>query len=182
MEVISFSDVETADTHTASFVPQGSGYVGTFSLDPVSEAGGTGSVAWHYSVDNADIQFLAQGQTLSQTYTVTIMDDHGQLTQQDVTVAINGANDGPTAVDETIISDAGADGAIQVFRPGRWPSTTPIPTRSIICSSTASSPARAVTLFRSATSSLSTMRRRVVRSPTPPPTASRPAATLPPRP
>jgi VCBS repeat-containing protein len=111
---ISFSDVETADTHTASFVPQGSGFVGIFSLDAVSEAGGTGSVAWHYSVDNADIQFLAQGQTLIQTYTVTIADDHGQLTQQDVTVAINGANDGPTAVDETIISDAGADGVIGI--------------------------------------------------------------------
>ena len=95
-------------------MPQGSGYVGIFSLDPVSEAGGTGSVAWHYSVDNADIQFLAQGQTLSQIYTVTITDDHGQLTQQDVTVAINGANDGPTAVDETIISDAGADGVIGI--------------------------------------------------------------------
>ncbi len=34
---ISFSDAEAADTHTASFTPQGSGYVGTFSLDPVSE-------------------------------------------------------------------------------------------------------------------------------------------------
>ena len=48
---IAFSDVETADTHTASFTPQGSGYVGTFSLDPVSEFGGSGSVAWHFSVE-----------------------------------------------------------------------------------------------------------------------------------
>ncbi len=31
-------------------------------------------------------------------------------TQQDVTVAINGANDAPTAVNETVISDAGASG------------------------------------------------------------------------
>jgi hypothetical protein len=35
---IAFSDVETADTHTANFVPQGGGYLGTFSLDPLSEA------------------------------------------------------------------------------------------------------------------------------------------------
>ena len=37
-----------------------------------SESGGSGSVGWHFSVDNADIQFLAQGQTLVQTYTVMI--------------------------------------------------------------------------------------------------------------
>ena len=55
------SDVETSDTHTAGFTPDGVGYVGTFSLDPVTEGGGNGSLAWHYSVDNADIQFLAQG-------------------------------------------------------------------------------------------------------------------------
>ena len=33
---ISFADVETADTHTASFTPLGNDYVGTFSLDPVT--------------------------------------------------------------------------------------------------------------------------------------------------
>ncbi len=33
---IAFADVETGDTHTASFVPQDGDYVGTFSLDPVS--------------------------------------------------------------------------------------------------------------------------------------------------
>jgi VCBS repeat-containing protein len=71
---IAFSDIETGDTHTASFVPQGSGYVGTFSLDPVSEAGGTGTVGWQFSVDNADIQFLGQGETLVQSYTVMIDD------------------------------------------------------------------------------------------------------------
>jgi hypothetical protein len=53
--------VKTADKHTASFTPDGIGYVGTFWFDPLSESGGAGSVAWHYSVDNADIQFLAQG-------------------------------------------------------------------------------------------------------------------------
>src|SRR5258708_31000057 len=84
---IAFTDVETADTHTASFTPDGSGYLGTFSLDAVSEAGGNGSLAWHYSVDNADIQFLAQGQTLFQSYSVLITDSHGASTVQCITVA-----------------------------------------------------------------------------------------------
>jgi VCBS repeat-containing protein len=109
---ITFTDVETADTHTASFTPDGSGYVGTFSLDPVSESGGSGSLAWHYSVDNADIQFLAQGQTLVQTYSVTVTDDHGASTLQTVTIAIDGTNDAPTAVNDTVITDAGPNGTV----------------------------------------------------------------------
>ena len=111
-ERIAFSDVETADTHTASFTPQDSGYVGTFSLDPVTEAAGSGSVAWHYTVNNSDIQFLAQGQTLTQTYTVFVTDDHGVSAAQDVTVAINGTNDAPTAVNETVITDVGPNGTV----------------------------------------------------------------------
>jgi VCBS repeat-containing protein len=109
---IAFSDIETADTHTANFTPDGSGYVGTLSLDPVSESGGSGSVGWHYSVDNADIQFLAQGQTLVQTYTVTVADNHGASTLQTVTIAIDGTNDAPTAVNDTVITDAGPNGTV----------------------------------------------------------------------
>ena len=92
--------VETADTHTASFTPDNSGYVGTFSLDPVTESGGSGSVNWHFSVADADIQFLAQGQQLTQDYLVSVTDNHGASTTQDVTVTINGTNDAPTAVSE----------------------------------------------------------------------------------
>lgn len=111
---LSFSDAETGDTHSASFLPNGSDYVGTFSLDPVSEAGGAGSVAWHFTVDNADIQFLAQGQTLTQDYLVTIADNNGGSTTQDVTVTINGTNDAPTAVGETVITDVGANATVEI--------------------------------------------------------------------
>lgn len=111
---MSFSDAETGDTHSASFLPNGSGYVGTFSLDPVSEAGGTGSVAWHFTVDNADIQFLAQGQTLTQDYLVTIADNNGGSTTQDITVTIDGTNDAPTAVSETVITDVGASATVEI--------------------------------------------------------------------
>jgi VCBS repeat-containing protein len=122
---IAFSDIETGDTHTASFVPQGSGYVGTFSLDPVSEAGGTGTVGWQFSVDNADIQFLGQGETLVQSYTVMIDDGQGGTVPQTVTVAINGTNDAPTAVGENIITDVGR-AVLSRFSRGCSPPTTPI--------------------------------------------------------
>lgn len=110
----SFSDAETTDTHTVSFVPADSNYVGTFSLDPVSESGGSGSVGWHFTVNNADIQFLAQGQTLTQDYFVTVDDGHGGTVIQDVTVTIDGTNDAPTAVGETVITDAGAGGSVAI--------------------------------------------------------------------
>jgi VCBS repeat-containing protein len=107
---INFTDAETGDTHVASFQPNGGGYVGTFSLDPVSEVPGTGSVAWHFSVDNSAIQFLSQGQTLTQDYTVTITDSNGASTTQDVTIAINGSNDPPVAMADNVITDVGTSG------------------------------------------------------------------------
>jgi VCBS repeat-containing protein len=111
---IAFSDIETADTHTANFTPDGSGYLGTFSLDPLSESGGSGSVAWHYTVNNSDIQFLAAGQQLIQSYTVNVTDNHGASTPTDVTITINGANDAPTAVSENVITDAGPSSVIDI--------------------------------------------------------------------
>lgn len=103
---VSFSDIETGDTHTASFVAQAGGYVGTFSLDPVSESSGTGTVAWHFTVDNADIQFIGEGDSVTQTYTVLVTDDHGESIGQDVTITINGTNDAPTTVnDDSIITN-----------------------------------------------------------------------------
>jgi len=112
--VISFSDVETADTHTANFTALGADYVGTFSLDSVSEASGSGSVGWHFTVNNADIQSLAQGQSLVQDYQVAVSDDHGGTTFQNVTVTINGTNDAPTAVGETVITDVGPNGTVDI--------------------------------------------------------------------
>jgi VCBS repeat-containing protein len=111
---ISFSDVETTDTHTANVAPLGMGYVGTFSLDPVAEASGAGSVDWHFTVNNSDIQFLAQGQSVTQDYLVTITDDHGASSVQDIAITLNGTNDAPTAVDENVISDAGPSGIIDI--------------------------------------------------------------------
>jgi VCBS repeat-containing protein len=111
---IAFADVETGDTHTASFVPQSGDYVGTFSLDPVLESGGSGSLVWHYDVNNSDIQFLSQGQQLIQTYTVFVTDDHGASVGQDVSVILNGVNDAPTAVSENVITDVGANGTVDI--------------------------------------------------------------------
>jgi VCBS repeat-containing protein len=114
---IAFADIETADTHTVSFVPQSGDYVGTFSLGAVTEGGGAGSFGWDFTVNNSEIQFLALGQTVTQTYTVSVTDNFGATVTQDVAVAISGTNDAPTAVGaDTVITDAGVDGGL--FIPG----------------------------------------------------------------
>ncbi len=97
---ITFDDLDLSDTHSASFAAQGSGYLGTFSLDPVNQA--SDSVGWDFQVDDSAIDFLDEGETLTQTYTVTLDDGHGGTTTQDVTVTITGEADNlpPDAVDD----------------------------------------------------------------------------------
>ncbi|TPL74401.1 adhesin, partial [Mesorhizobium sp. B2-3-13] len=99
---ISFADVDLTDTHTvsASFLSStnaGGGQLGSLSaaktLDTSGGTGGTGT--WNYSVNNAAVQFLAAGQTIQETYKVTVADNHGGSTTQNVVVTIHGTNDAP---------------------------------------------------------------------------------------
>src|SRR5438132_1218931 len=59
---VTFTDLDLTDHHTTSFAAQGAGYLGTFSLDPLtpdSTGGVTGSVGWHFSVTDGALDFLA---------------------------------------------------------------------------------------------------------------------------
>ncbi|HEU0099254.1 MAG TPA: Ig-like domain-containing protein [Allosphingosinicella sp.] len=89
---IAFADVDLSDTHTASFTAQGGGYYGTFTLDPVDQAGD--SVGWDFTVSDAALEGLSEGQIVIQTYTVTVDDGHGGTATQDVTITITGAGVG----------------------------------------------------------------------------------------
>ncbi|WP_448035521.1 VCBS domain-containing protein [Bradyrhizobium liaoningense] len=118
---IAFNDPDLTDTHTASYVlksttssahlpgfTDGTSHIGTFTLTAVSESPGVssrGSVGWTLAIDNSDpvLQSLAEGQTVTQVYTVTVDDHHGGTVTKDVTVTITGTNDAPT-----ITSDADA--------------------------------------------------------------------------
>ncbi|MCK1727677.1 VCBS domain-containing protein [Bradyrhizobium sp. 142] len=101
---ISFSDVDLSDTHSASFAAAASNAttLGIFSLDPVSEAANAanGSVQWHYTLNNAAAQYLAQGQSVTESFVVTVNDGHGSTATQTVTVTITGTNDAATVSSE----------------------------------------------------------------------------------
>ena len=49
------------------------------------------------------LQSLAAGQTITQIYTVTIVDNNGAAISQDVAVVITGTNDKPTITSEDLI-------------------------------------------------------------------------------
>lgn len=119
---LAIQDLDLIDVHTAQTVLKSStssvhlpGFddgtpLGTFTIDSAlaefnTDTDNGATLGWHFSLDNNDavLQSLAQGQTITQVYTVTFTDDHGAQVSQDVTVTINGGNDAPT-----ITSDAAA--------------------------------------------------------------------------
>src|SRR5262245_43531342 len=99
---VAFTDADTLDTHTVTFAPQGSGYLGTFALDPSHiDTGNGGSIGWSFSVAGRALDFLQGGVVLTQKYDVTVSDGHGGTATQTVTITINGTNDAPVITSAT---------------------------------------------------------------------------------
>ncbi len=96
--VISFTDVNLAESHTVSVAAQGNGYLGSLvaSVSDASTGDGVGEVTWNYIADDSALDSLAAGQTLTQSYDVTIDDGRTGTVTQTVSVDLVGANDAPT--------------------------------------------------------------------------------------
>src|SRR5205085_2715606 len=82
----------------------------TFSLSSAA-AYGSASVdqdgTWHYTVSDAGaVDALAAGETLSDTFTVKVADNHGGFASQDVKITITGTNDAP------VITSTAQSGAV----------------------------------------------------------------------
>ncbi|WP_332666755.1 Ig-like domain-containing protein, partial [Aeromicrobium sp.] len=88
---ITYTDPDASQTHSASFTPQGTGYVGTFSLGAVNDA--TDRVEWSFEVNDSALNYLAANQTLTQNYLVLVTDSAGASASQTVTITLRGAND-----------------------------------------------------------------------------------------
>ena len=99
---LNFADVDLTDSHTVSVTEDGDGFRGTMtaSVSDLSQGDGSGSIVWTFSVDDADLEDLAEGQTLVQTYTITVIDENGATDTQQVTITLNGANDEPEITSE----------------------------------------------------------------------------------
>ena len=130
---IAIQDLDLIDTHTATWefkasasnvhlpgFDEGNTQIGAFTIDPsvtesTSDTNDGATLGWSFTLDNNDamLQSLALGQTITQVYTVTFDDHHGGTVARDVTVTITGTNDAPTvtsnaaAASGAVIEDAG---------------------------------------------------------------------------
>ncbi|CAB3646679.1 hypothetical protein LMG26696_02532 [Achromobacter pulmonis] len=84
------SDIDTRDTHTWTVGNDGKGQYGTFTVEQNGN--------WKFELDNesAKVQELAEGQQVTDTFTVTVDDGHGGTATETITVEITGTNDAPT--------------------------------------------------------------------------------------
>ena len=109
---ITFRDVDLTDTHRSSqsapvFVSSHGALTlqqqadltaaSTLHLTETDSTGtGAGSIAYAYSAQDKTFDFLAQDETLTITYNVTVTDEHGAAATQPVIVTVTGTNDPPT--------------------------------------------------------------------------------------
>jgi VCBS repeat-containing protein len=66
-----FGDADLSDAHVLSVTPRGGGYLGTFE----AHLDGARAVAWDFSVLDRALAPLGAGETLTQSYDVTVSDD-----------------------------------------------------------------------------------------------------------
>ncbi|HEX3503105.1 MAG TPA: FecR domain-containing protein [Xanthobacteraceae bacterium] len=89
---LTFADNDASGDLSASSAPEGQGYIGNLTVGALSESNGTVSVGFGFSLDNDQIN-LAAGQTVTQSYQVSLTDAHNPAVNatQTVSVSIGGA-------------------------------------------------------------------------------------------
>ena len=101
----------TSSTLTSSDVDVGS--TATWSGDATGTYGSLvigSSGKWTYTLDNSSTatQALDEGDSVTETFTVTVTDDDGGKVTQDITITVTGTNDIPVAT--TLSNQTGEDG------------------------------------------------------------------------
>lgn len=125
---LQFADADLNDTHTVGTsavsvdwsaggtLPEGLENVlsQAFSATELDSKGsGAGSIDFKFCVPDRDFDFLAQGETLTVTYDVTVTDDHGVSSTQPVAFTVYGSEDKPVIISgaqsASVIEDADHD-------------------------------------------------------------------------
>ena len=110
---IQASDADTGDALSVDVTPQGAGYLGSFTHGGIDPA--TGEIDWTFSVDDADLDALGEGEVLTQDYLVTVEDSAGATDTVTVTVTINGTNDQPEPEDDASLIAVGDTAVLDVL-------------------------------------------------------------------
>ena len=95
------ADVDLTDVQTVSVTASSStaaSVLGTLTptVDNNTTSDGAGVIGWSYSVDDSAVDYLADGQQVTETFTVTVNDQNGGTVDQTVSVTITGTNDAST--------------------------------------------------------------------------------------
>src|SRR5690606_5206570 len=107
--LVSFDDLDANDLVDITFASNGdiawsggalteqqkSALVAGFAIPATSGAAAPGSVAWQYSVDSIDLDFLAAGETITFSSAIAATDSHGATAPDVVALTIAGSNDAP---------------------------------------------------------------------------------------
>ena len=112
--LISFSDVDIDRYHSIT-VNGPDGAIGGFTAmvaDPAT-GDGSGTVLWQYSIPDAATEHLGEGETVTEVFTMHLIDDQGEEVTQDVTVTVTGKNDAPEIIAQSpdVTITALADGS-----------------------------------------------------------------------
>ena len=128
--VIAFTDADLSDTHTVSItgvsatgvttnLPSTAMLASLLTQSSITEQAGAtpGSVGWSFSVPDGNFAYLSQGETVTLTYGVQVVDSQGGTAIQNVVVTVAGTNDLPiivpasTVATSAIVELAGATGS-----------------------------------------------------------------------
>ena len=95
---LSFTDVDTTDTHTMLSEYKGDlvwsgGSLSAADITTITSGFTVDADSWDYSVSNDAVQFLAEGETLTFSYDVTVNDGNGGTDTKVVDITITGTND-----------------------------------------------------------------------------------------
>ncbi|MDH4190679.1 MAG: Ig-like domain-containing protein, partial [Betaproteobacteria bacterium] len=96
---IQFADVDLSDVHlvSANGTPLGT-TLGSLTATLNHDTTGTGSggqLTWIYTVANSAVEYLGEGETRVESFTITLDDQHGGLITRQIDVTITGNNDAP---------------------------------------------------------------------------------------
>ncbi|MCL1162149.1 retention module-containing protein, partial [Shewanella chilikensis] len=97
---LSFTDVDIGDSHVVSSSYNGDaswsgGALDQATQDALAQGFSADNSGWSYEIANSLVQFLAIGETITLSFTLTVTDDFGASDSQQVTLTITGTNDAP---------------------------------------------------------------------------------------
>ncbi|WP_280524066.1 VCBS domain-containing protein, partial [Shewanella algae] len=97
---LSFTDVDINDSHVVSSSYNGDaswsgGALAQATQDALAAGFSADNAGWSYDIANSLVQFLAVGETITLSFTLTVTDAFGASDSQPVTLTITGTNDAP---------------------------------------------------------------------------------------